>query len=103
MALHIVIASAAAVASSNREALDMGMPVRSHTIVWKLSSDSSLCGQDRKGKMGRQGGCVHQTRKKSGEAPGPRLGVGIGPVVEGGTACGQPGLATSGPTRTCPG
>jgi hypothetical protein len=33
MALHIVIASAAAVASSSREALDMGIPVRSQTMV----------------------------------------------------------------------
>lgn len=40
MAEHIVIASAAAVPSSSRDELDMGMPVRSDTIVWKLSSDS---------------------------------------------------------------
>ncbi len=36
-----VIASAAAVASSSIEALAMSSPVRSHTIVWKLSSASS--------------------------------------------------------------
>ena len=36
-----VIASAAAVASSSSEALATGRPVRSVTIVWKLSSASS--------------------------------------------------------------
>ena len=36
-----VIASAAAVPSSSREALEVGSPVRSATIVWKLSSASS--------------------------------------------------------------
>ena len=36
-----VIASAAAVPSSSMEALVISMPVRSHTIVWKLSSASS--------------------------------------------------------------
>ena len=36
-----VIASAAAVASSSREAPATGSPVRSATIVWKLSSASS--------------------------------------------------------------
>ena len=41
-AVHMVMASAAAVASSNRDELDMGMPVRSHTMVWKFSKDSSL-------------------------------------------------------------
>ena len=40
--LHIAIASAAAVASSRRDALAISMPVRSLTIVWKLSSASSL-------------------------------------------------------------
>ena len=35
-----VIASAAAVASSSIEALAIGMPVRSHTMVWKLISAS---------------------------------------------------------------
>ena len=35
------IASAAAVASSSREALAIGRAVRSATIVWKLSSASS--------------------------------------------------------------
>jgi hypothetical protein len=35
------IASAAAVASSSSEALAIGQPVRSLTIVWKLSSASS--------------------------------------------------------------
>ena len=35
------IASAAAVASSSSEALAIGSPVRSATIVWKLSSASS--------------------------------------------------------------
>lgn len=39
---HIVMASAAAVASSSSEELDSSMPVRSDTTVWKLSSDSSL-------------------------------------------------------------
>jgi hypothetical protein len=38
----MVMASAAAVASSSREALEICMPVRSHTMVWKLSRDSSL-------------------------------------------------------------
>ena len=42
MALHMVMASAAAVASSSREELARLMPVRSETMVWKLSSDSSL-------------------------------------------------------------
>ena len=36
-----VIASAAAVASSSSDALAIAMPVRSQTIVWKLSSASS--------------------------------------------------------------
>ena len=35
------MASAAAVPSSSREAPDVGSPVRSATIVWKLSSASS--------------------------------------------------------------
>ena len=35
------IASAAAVASSSREAFATASPVRSDTIVWKLSSASS--------------------------------------------------------------
>lgn len=38
----MVMASAAAVASSSRDELDMGMPVRSHTMVWKFNKDSSL-------------------------------------------------------------
>lgn len=38
----MVMASAAAVASSSKEELDMGMPVRSHTMVWKFNKDSSL-------------------------------------------------------------
>ena len=42
MAEHMVIASAAAVASSSRLALLSCMPVRSATMVWKFSSDSSL-------------------------------------------------------------
>ncbi len=37
----IVIASAAAVASSSSEALARSMPVRSATIVWKFSRASS--------------------------------------------------------------
>ena len=37
----MAIASAAAVASSSIEALARSMPVRSATIVWKLSSASS--------------------------------------------------------------
>ena len=37
---HIVIASAAAVASSSSEALAMSRPVRSVTMVWKFSSAS---------------------------------------------------------------
>ena len=37
----IVIASAAAVASSSSDAFAMSIPVRSLTIVWKFSSDSS--------------------------------------------------------------
>ena len=37
-----VIASAAAVASSSREAPATGRPVRSATVVWKVSSASSL-------------------------------------------------------------
>ena len=36
-----VIASAAAVASSSSDALAVGSPVRSETIVWKFSSASS--------------------------------------------------------------
>ena len=40
-ARHIAIASAAAVASSSSEALASGRPVRSATMVWKLSSASS--------------------------------------------------------------
>jgi hypothetical protein len=36
-----VIASAAALASSSREALAMGRPVRSPITVWKFSSASS--------------------------------------------------------------
>jgi hypothetical protein len=38
--LASVIASAAAVASSSIDALAMGMAVRSHTMVWKLTSAS---------------------------------------------------------------
>ena len=38
--LASVIASAAAVASSSMDALAMGMPVRSQTMVWKFSSAS---------------------------------------------------------------
>ncbi len=38
----MVMASAAAVASSSKEELDMGMPVRSHTMVWKFNNDSNL-------------------------------------------------------------
>ncbi|MPN25398.1 hypothetical protein SDC9_172807 [bioreactor metagenome] len=38
--LASVIASAAAVASSSMEALAIGMPVRSQTMVWKLTSAS---------------------------------------------------------------
>ena len=53
-AVHMVMASAAAVASSSKEQLDSGIPVKSATIVWKFSSDSSLhraalprqCGSD---------------------------------------------------------
>ena len=41
MRWHSVIASAAAVASSSIDALAIAMPVRSQTIVWKLSSASS--------------------------------------------------------------
>ncbi len=41
---HMVIASAAAVPSSSSDELDSCMPVRSVTIVWKFSSDSSLRG-----------------------------------------------------------
>ena len=41
-AVHMVMASAAAVASSNKEELDMGMPVKSHTMVWKFNNDSNL-------------------------------------------------------------
>ena len=41
-ALHMVMASAAAVASSSSEALETGMPVRSVIMVWKLSRDSNL-------------------------------------------------------------
>ena len=40
-ARHSVIASAAAVASSSSDAFAIGRPVRSATIVWKLSSASS--------------------------------------------------------------
>ena len=40
MPRHIAMASAAAVASSSKDALDMGRPVRSATMVWKLSRDS---------------------------------------------------------------
>ncbi|CAH1438651.1 unnamed protein product [Lactuca virosa] len=42
MLLHIAMASAAVVPSSSNEAFDMGKPVRSVTMVWKLSMDSSL-------------------------------------------------------------
>ena len=38
---HIVIASAAAVPSSNKEELDNGMPVKSVIIVWKFNKDSN--------------------------------------------------------------
>ena len=38
--LASVMASAAAVASSSMEALAMSMPVRSVTMVWKLTSAS---------------------------------------------------------------
>jgi hypothetical protein len=38
----MVMASAAAVASSSREALEIGMAVRSQIIVWKFSKDSNL-------------------------------------------------------------
>jgi hypothetical protein len=41
MATHIAIASAAAVPSSSSDALAISSPVRSATIVWKLSSASS--------------------------------------------------------------
>ncbi len=41
MPCDIVIASAAAVPSSSSDALAISMPVRSITIVWKLSSASS--------------------------------------------------------------
>ena len=37
----MVMASAAAVASSNMEALAISQPVRSATIVWKVRSSSS--------------------------------------------------------------
>ena len=40
MRRHIIIASAAAVASSSSDALVSGRPVRSATIVWKLNSAS---------------------------------------------------------------
>ena len=40
MLMHMAMASAAAVPSSRREALDMGMPVRSVIMVWKLRRDS---------------------------------------------------------------
>ena len=46
-AVHMVMASAAAVASSRREQLDRGIPVRSATIVWKFNKDSSLQQQTR--------------------------------------------------------
>jgi len=38
---HIIMASAAAVASSSSDALAIGSAVRSSTMVWKLSSASS--------------------------------------------------------------
>jgi hypothetical protein len=41
-ALHMVMASAAAVASSSSDALLICMPVRSQIIVWKFSRLSSL-------------------------------------------------------------
>ena len=41
-AVHMVIASAAAVASSSKDELDIGIPVRSQTMVWKFNKDSSL-------------------------------------------------------------
>ena len=41
-AVHMVMASAAAVPSSSREELDRGIPVKSDTRVWKFSRDSSL-------------------------------------------------------------
>ena len=47
----MVMASAAAVASSSRLALDMAMPVSSATMVWKLSSDSRLRGKWQESKM----------------------------------------------------
>ena len=40
--LHKVIASAAAVASSSKEALEISRSVRSVTMVWKLINASSL-------------------------------------------------------------
>ena len=40
IALHMVMPSAAAVDSSRREELDMGIAVRSVTMVWKLRRDS---------------------------------------------------------------
>jgi len=40
MALHIDMASAAAVDSSSREEFDRGIPVRSETRVWKARSVS---------------------------------------------------------------
>lgn len=49
MAEHMVMASAAAVASSRSEALESCMPVRSATIVWKFSWDSSLQEEGGKG------------------------------------------------------
>ncbi len=41
MRRHSAIASAAAVASSSIDAFAIAMPVRSQTIVWKLTSASS--------------------------------------------------------------
>ena len=38
--LASVMASAAAVASSSMDALAMGIPVRSHTMVWKFTNAS---------------------------------------------------------------
>jgi len=43
-ALHMVMASAAAVASSSSEALETGIPVKSVTMVWKFRRDSNLQG-----------------------------------------------------------
>ena len=41
MRWHMAMASAAAVASSSSDALAISIPVRSVTMVWKLSSASS--------------------------------------------------------------